>query len=119
MKDGVIIINCARGELINTEDLVDALASGKVGGAGLDVYENESGVFFNDCTGKTCILKDRILTALMASSRVIISAHQAFLTEEALDAIATTTLLNVAQVQEGKREKELDNWVSPSMCTTG
>merc|ERR1712070_429913 len=120
MKDGVIIINCARGELINTEDLVDALASGKVGGAGLDVYENESGVFFNDCTGKTCILKDRILTALMASSRVIISAHQAFLTEEALDAIATTTLLIAEKaIVQGKKEKELTNWIAPEMATSG
>jgi len=120
MKPGVIIINCARGGLVNTEDLVAAIADNKVRGAGLDVYEKEGGLFFNDCTDKTVILKDHTLTALMASSRVIISGHQAFLTTEALDAIAKTTLLNIKQcLGEGKLEKDLDNWVAPAMATTG
>jgi len=117
MKDGVIIINCARGGLIKTDDTLDAIASGKVGGLGIDVYEHEAGVFFNDCTNDPKILKDKSLTALMASPQVLISAHQAFLTTEALDAIAKVTLHNYKQtISEGKKGKELDNWIAPEMA---
>jgi len=118
MKDGVIIINCARGGLIKTDDTLDAIASGKVGGLGIDVYEHEAGVFFNDCTNDPKILKDKNLAALMASPQVLISAHQAFLTNEALDAIAKVSLHNYKQIIiDEKKEKELDNWVSPDMAT--
>jgi len=116
MKDGVIILNCGRGGLINTKDTLAAIATGRVRGLGIDVYENEAGVFFNDCTNNPAIQKDKDLMALMASPNVLISAHQAFLTEEALTAIATTTLLNIREVSEGKKGKELTNWVPGEMA---
>lgn len=120
MKKGVILINCARGGLIDTEAVLDGIASKKIRGIGMDVYEHEAGVFFNDCSGNPEILTDRTLAALMSSPNALVTAHQAFLTEEALDAIATTTFKNVTQIVfENKKEKELDNWVSPSMATSG
>jgi D-lactate dehydrogenase len=93
MKKGVIIVNTARGGLIDTKALIDALKSGQVGGAGLDVYEQEQKYFFNDFSSN--IIDDDLLIQLMSYPNVILTAHQAFLTQEALCSIAKTTFENI------------------------
>ena len=93
MKDGVIIINTGRGGLIDTEALIEGLKSRKVGGAGLDVYENERYYFFEDESGK--VMEDDVLARLLTFNNVIVTSHQAFLTEEALNNIVETTLNNI------------------------
>jgi len=100
MKDGVYIINTSRGGLVNAPDLLDALESGKVGAAGLDVYEYESGVFFED--RRNDMPDDDVLKRLLANPNVLVTAHQAFLTEEALQAIAEVTLGNLSDFFNGK-----------------
>ena len=79
--------------------MVDALKSGKVGGAALDVYEEETGVFFRDLSGE--ILQDDILARLISLPNVLVTSHQAFLTREALDNIARTTLDNLSAFEDG------------------
>jgi D-lactate dehydrogenase len=93
MKKGVFIINTSRGALIDTEALLDALNSGKVRGAGLDVYEEEADLFYEDNSGN--IIKDDLLALLVSRPNVVLTSHQAFLTEEALKNIAQTTLANL------------------------
>jgi len=93
MRDGVMIINTGRGKLIKTTDLVEGLKSGKVGYAGLDVYEEESEYFFEDRSDT--VLEDDILARLLMFNNVIITSHQGFFTHEALSNIAETTLKNV------------------------
>ncbi len=93
MKDGVILLNTSRGGLIDAEDLLEAIKSKKVGGACLDVYEEESDLFFDDMSG--LILEDDILARLLTMPNVIITSHQAFLTKEALASIAETTVDNI------------------------
>lgn len=106
MKDGVIIINTARGSVINTEDVIDGLKKGKIGGLGIDVYENEKGIFFNDHSHD--IPNDERLIVLNAFPNVLISGHHAFLTEEALTNIADTTIYNLDRWNTGKEtENEL------------
>jgi D-lactate dehydrogenase len=95
MKDGVYIINTSRGGIIESNDLLQALQEGKIKGAGLDVYEEESDIFFEDMSDT--IIKDNILTLLLSLPNVIITSHQAFLTEEALSKIAEVTLNNLDQ----------------------
>lgn len=101
MKDGVMLINTGRGALIDTHSLVSALKKGKVGFAGLDVYEEEENVFFHDLSGQ--ILSDDILARLMTFPNVLITGHQAFLTHEALKNIAETTLQNVTDFETNKQ----------------
>lgn len=93
MKDGVVIVNTSRGGLVNTEDLIQGLKSGKIGAACLDVYEEEGDVFYEDLSGH--ILQDDKLVRLIAMPNVIVTSHQAFLTKEALDNIAHTTINNL------------------------
>jgi D-lactate dehydrogenase len=93
MRDGVMLINTGRGALIDTKALIDGLKTGKVGAAGLDVYEEEDEYFFEDHS--TGIVTDDVLARLLTFPNVLVTGHQAFLTEEALDAIAETTLSNV------------------------
>lgn len=93
MKDGVFILNTSRGALIDSEALLDGLQSKKIGGAALDVYEEESDIFFEDYSNT--IVKDELLTILLAMPNVLITSHQAFLTNEALKAIANVTLENI------------------------
>ncbi|CAF0818067.1 unnamed protein product [Rotaria sp. Silwood1] len=101
MKKGVILVNTSRGGLIDTKALIDALKSGQVGGAGLDVYEYEQKYFFNDFSSN--IIDDDILTQLMSYPNVILTAHQAFLTHEALCSIAKVTFENMhAFITNGK-----------------
>ena len=99
MKDGAVIINTSRGALINAEDLVNGLKSGKIGGACLDVYEEEAGIFYEDKSGY--ILKDDVLARLISMPNVIVTSHQAFLTREALDNIAETTFGNAETARAG------------------
>jgi D-lactate dehydrogenase len=99
MKRHVILINTSRGALINAFDLVEALKAGTLGGAALDVYEEEEQVFFRDLSGQ--ILQDDILARLLGCPNVLITAHQAFLTREALTNIAETTLANVSAFAGG------------------
>jgi D-lactate dehydrogenase len=94
MKPEAIIINTSRGALINAADLVEALKAGRVGGAALDVYEEEEEIFFRDLSGT--VLQDDVLARLLSFPNVLITAHQAFLTKEALQNIAATTLANVS-----------------------
>ena len=96
MKDGVIIINCSRGNLINTDDLIDALSSGKIGGVGLDVYENEEDFFLKDMSGSYA--RDKNLSLLISMPNVLITSHQAFFTSEALNKIASDTCQNISDI---------------------
>ena len=90
MKDGVILVNTSRGSLIDAEALLEGIKSRKVGAACLDVYEEESDLFFEDNSGH--IVQDDILARLISMPNVLITSHQAFLTKEALENIAETTL---------------------------
>jgi Lactate dehydrogenase and related dehydrogenases len=93
MKPGVMLINVGRGRLIHTKALIKALKSGHVGGVALDVYEEEEGIFFEDLSGE--ILQDDELARLLTFPNVLVTAHQAFLTHEALSEIARITVENV------------------------
>ena len=93
MKKGVVLINTSRGALIDTEALLEGIKSRKVGAACLDVYEEEGNIFFKDYSGH--IIDDEILARLISMPNVIVTSHQAFLTQEALSNIAETTINNV------------------------
>lgn len=93
MKDGVFIINTGRGALIDAKALIDGLKGEKIGGAALDVYEEEEEVFFHDLSDK--ILKDDTLARLLTFPNVLMTSHQAFLTQEALNNIAQATLESI------------------------
>lgn len=95
MKKGVVLINTSRGALIDSEALVEGIKDRKVGAACLDVYEEESDVFFHDFSGH--IVEDDTLARLISMPNVIVTSHQAFLTREALGNIADTTLNNIQQ----------------------
>jgi D-lactate dehydrogenase len=106
MKRGAVLINTGRGALIDTKALVQALKKGHLGAAGLDVYEEEDGVFFYDLSEKG--VQDDTLARLLTFPNVIITSHQAFLTHEALEQIAETTVRNVLRFEAGG---ELENEV--------
>ncbi|MUK69623.1 2-hydroxyacid dehydrogenase [Aliivibrio fischeri] len=93
MKDGVMIINTSRGGLLNSASAIEALKAGKIGSLGLDVYDHEKELFFQDKSND--IIKDDVFRRLSACHNVLFTGHQAFLTEEALDNIASTTLGNI------------------------
>jgi D-lactate dehydrogenase len=97
-KKGVVIINTSRGALVDAQALLDGIKSRKVGAACLDVYEEESDLFFEDNSGH--ILEDDILARLISMPNVIVTSHQAFLTEEALENIAETTVRNIVDFTE-------------------
>jgi D-lactate dehydrogenase len=99
MKTGVMIINTGRGKLINTQDLIDSLKSGKIGSAGLDVYEEENEYFFEDRSLE--MITDDMLARLLVFPNVLMTSHQAFFTREALQNIAMTTLDNFKEYFEG------------------
>ena len=100
MKKNVLIINTSRGALINTEDLIWGLDNGYIRGAGLDVYENETGWFFID--HQDDIIKDKILSRLMMHRNVILTSHQAFFTNLALNQIANSVLDTANLLEQGK-----------------
>ena len=93
MKKGVVIVNTSRGGLIDSEALLEGIKARKVGAACLDVYEEEADIFFEDRSGH--ILNDDLLSRLISMPNVIVTSHQAFLTEEALNNIAETTVNNI------------------------
>lgn len=98
MKDGVMMINTGRGQLIDTKALINGLKNKKIGSAGLDVYEEESQYFFEDFSHT--IIDDDVLARLLTFNNVLITSHQAFFTREALKNIADTTLNNILEYQE-------------------
>lgn len=107
MKDGVMIINTSRGALIDTKAAIAGLKSGKIGYLGLDVYEEEAGLFFEDHTGM--IMQDEVLARLLTFPNVLVTGHQAFFTAEALSQIAKTTLVNL---ESSLRGSDIANLVS-------
>lgn len=100
MKPGAILVNVSRGQLIDTAALIQALKSRRLGGVALDVYEEEEGVFFEDLSGQ--VLEDDVLARLLTFPNVLITAHQAFLTREALQDIARVTVDNVRRLAAGQ-----------------
>ncbi len=106
MKKGVIIINCSRGKLIHTNDLVQKLSEGKIGGVGLDVYEDEEEFFLRDMSNS--YIRDKNLSILLSMPNVFITSHQAFFTKEALNKIASDTLENIKkEIETGTCENEV------------
>lgn len=100
MRDGVIIVNTSRGKLIDSLAVVNAMKSGKVGGLALDVYEEESELFFEDRSDR--IIQDDVFSRLLSFPNVIITGHQAFFTDTALRAIAETTIGNISEFEKTK-----------------
>src|SRR5690606_7318204 len=93
MKPDAMLVNVSRGRLVHTAAVIAALKAGKLGGVALDVYEEEEGVFFEDLSGQ--VLEDDELARLLTFPNVLITAHQAFLTKEALSEIARVTVENL------------------------
>jgi len=100
MKPGVMLINTSRGGLVDTRAVIEGLKSGKIGFLGLDVYEEEADLFFEDLSGQ--VIQDDVFARLLTFPNVIITSHQAFFTEEALRNIASTTLANIADFEGGR-----------------
>lgn len=107
-KKGAVLINTGRGALIDSHALLEALKSEHLGGAALDVYEEEEGIFFQDLSDQ--ILRDDVLARLILLPNVVITSHQAFLTREALRSIAETALQNVSDFENSR---PLQNEVRP------
>lgn len=106
MKKGAYIINTSRGKLVDTQALITGLKSGQIGAAGLDVYEEETDLFFEDFSDE--IIRDDTLSNLISMPNVIVTSHQAFLTKEALSSIAETTVKNLKDFfKTGKSENEI------------
>lgn len=99
MKKGIYLVNTSRGGLIDTEALIDAMLEGKFGGVGLDVYEEEEGVFYEDRSNE--IITDDNLARLMTFPNVLVTSHMGFFTREAMQAIALTTLENAYALENG------------------
>ncbi|QLE50103.1 2-hydroxyacid dehydrogenase [Nostoc sp. C057] len=100
IKPGVMLINTSRGALIDTQAVIEGLKSGKIGYLGVDVYEQESELFFEDLSGE--IIQDDIFQRLTMFPNVLITGHQAFFTAEALHNIAETTFANIADIENGR-----------------
>ncbi|MEO1237832.1 MAG: 2-hydroxyacid dehydrogenase [Planctomycetota bacterium] len=100
MRDGVMLVNTSRGALVDAEAAVDALKSGKLGHLGLDVYEEEDNLFFEDRSSD--ILEDDTFARLLTFPNVLVTGHQAFFTQEALEQIAAVTLDNLTRLEAGE-----------------
>ncbi len=107
MKKGVVIINTSRGALIDADALLAGIKARHIGAACLDVYEEEGDIFFEDFSGH--IIEDDTLARLISMPNVIVTSHQAFLTEEALGNIAETTVENLIKMQA-------DGWCTNELC---
>ncbi len=114
MKDGVMIINTGRGKLIDTVALIEAIKSGKVGAAGLDVYEEETDYFFEDFSDS--VIDDDVLARLLTMPNVLVTSHQAFFTREAVQNIAETTIRNIDTFF---RQDALPNEICYKCCHNG
>jgi D-lactate dehydrogenase len=107
MKEGAIFLNTSRGALVESSAMVDALKSGKLGGVGLDVYEEEADLFFKDLSDR--VIQDDLFARLLTFPNVVVTGHQGFLTVEALRNIAETTIGNVTDYErKGKSENEVE-----------
>ena len=116
MKKDVILVNTARGPIIDTSALIESLQEKRIGAAGLDVYENEKGIFFQDHSEKK--IHDPLLLKLLEFPNVLLTPHQAFATIEALQNIAETTFRNLYCWDTGGRpENELGQFQVPDTCT--
>jgi D-lactate dehydrogenase len=100
MKRGVMVINTSRGALVDTPAVIDGLKSGQIGYLGLDVYEEEADLFFEDHSDQ--VIHDDVFARLLTFPNVLITAHQAFFTQEALAEIARVTMLNLDEMQSGQ-----------------
>ena len=100
MKPGLTLINTSRGQLIDTKAVTKGLKSGKIGYLGLDVYEQESDLFFEDLSNQ--VIQDDVFQRLLTFPNVLITGHQAFFTEDALRNIATTTIANITDFEQGR-----------------
>lgn len=100
MKNGVMIINTSRGGLIDSDAAIEALKQQKIGSLGMDVYENERDLFFEDKSND--VIQDDVFRRLSACHNVLFTGHQAFLTEEALTSISETTLNNIRTLVNGE-----------------
>ncbi|MDH0658995.1 2-hydroxyacid dehydrogenase [Empedobacter falsenii] len=98
MKDGVTIINTSRGGLINTHEAIEALKNHKIGYLGIDVYEQEEKLFFKDLSAE--IIQDDMIQRLMSFPNVLVTAHQAFFTQEALEQISEITMRSISEIKE-------------------
>ena len=99
-KPGAILINTSRGGLVDTEAAIAALKSGQLGALGLDVYEQESDLFFQDLSG--AIIPDDVIQRLVSFPNVIVTGHQAFFTREAIGTICATTIESITAFAEGR-----------------
>lgn len=111
MKSGVMLINTSRGGLIDTQAVIDGLKSGKIGYLGLDVYEEEAHLFFEDLSNQ--VIQDDVFARLLTFPNVVVTGHQAFFTRTALANIAETTLANVSAFEKGGLDPA--NRVTPSL----
>jgi D-lactate dehydrogenase len=100
MKQGVMLINTSRGKLVDTKAVIEGIKTGKIGYVGIDVYEEEEHLFFEDLSGT--IIQDDTFQLLQSFSNVVITAHQAFFTENALKDISHTTIANLTDFEQGK-----------------
>lgn len=100
MRDGVMLINTSRGQLVDTLAVIEGLKSGRIGHLGLDVYEEEEGLFFQDLSAQ--VIQDDVFSRLLTFPNVIVTGHQGFFTQEAMAGIAETTLANVTAFETGE-----------------
>jgi D-lactate dehydrogenase len=105
MKEGVTLINTSRGQLVDTRAVIDGLKRGRIGRVGLDVYEEEGDLFFEDLSNR--VIRDDVFSRLLTFPNVLVTGHQGFFTEEALANIAETTLGNVRAFATGEGELHL------------
>jgi D-lactate dehydrogenase len=101
MKRGVMLVNTSRGALIDARAAISALKSGRLGYLGLDVYEEEADLFFEDLSGR--VIQDDVFTRLLSFPNVLITGHQAFFTRNALEQIAQVTIENLSAFEEQRR----------------
>src|SRR5262249_60156355 len=101
MKSGFMVIHAGRSALIDTQAAIEALKSGRIGYLGLDVYEEEADLFFEDLSDK--VIRDDVFARLLTFPNVVITGHQGFFTEEALKNIADTTLANISAFEQRHR----------------
>jgi D-lactate dehydrogenase len=112
MKPGAMLINTGRGALLDTRVVIEGLKSGRIGHLGLDVYEEEEQLFFEDRSAR--VLQDDVFARLLTFPNVLITGHQGFFTHEALTAIAETTLANIEAIEQGE---PCPNAVQPQRTT--
>ena len=105
MKHGAMLVNTSRGALVDTRDLLRALKKGHLGSVGLDVYEEEAQIFYQDLSDE--IIPDAVITQLLTYPNVLVTGHQAFFTEEAMSIIAKTTIQNISDFAAGRDNENI------------